>query len=225
MKPMHGVRDRANESTVAVWCGDYPLRRDDAFFVNAVRTGRLADEKARGKNVSVDRFDAAIEALRIEAPREGRVLVDEIEHRWRYPDAPPTLYVLTCEMAAEDGSILASKSSDLGPTAASTKVGQAKRSLAPRLSPYVRQGIINRVSIAEDSLALRIVIYGDGPAMVLEPELLEEAAKQGKPLRLVDQHGGRRRVGRESFVDVKMVAALGTFACARAVAVTRRAPL
>jgi hypothetical protein len=97
---------KADGSKVEVWCGNYPLRRDDGFFVNAVRTGRLADEKARGRDTPADRFAAEIGALREEAPPEGRVLVEEIEHRWRFPDALPTLYVLTCEMTAKDGSIL-----------------------------------------------------------------------------------------------------------------------
>jgi hypothetical protein len=81
------------------------------------------------------------------------------------------------------------------------------------------QGIINRVSIAEDSLALRVVIYGAGPAMMREPVLLKEAARLSARLELVDeQKVARRWVGRESFVGVEMVAALATFARERAVA-------
>lgn len=207
---------RGDEQPVRVWCGNYRFARHDPFFKRAVKAGQTyVDENARGKLVSAEGFRAEMGELRKMAPAEGHVLLDELEHRWAHPQAPPSLYVVTCEVCVHHRFALVAGAKKLGQEALSTKVGQASRSLAPRLSAYEDKEI-GGVSITRGSLALRVAIYGHGPTMVREGELKQFARKNGVLLERVDQGGARRPVTTESYAGVAMIEGICAFARERA---------
>lgn len=148
---------------VTVWGGSYRFVREDPFFARAVWVGqKYVDEKARGRLRSEGGFLEQMAALREAAPPNGGVLLDEMEHRWSHPEAPPTLYVLTMEVSVLGNAVLVADGKRLGQRARSIKVGEAGRSLAPRLWVYAGPRGVRRAEITPGSLALRAVVYGSG---------------------------------------------------------------
>lgn len=205
------TQNRRDEQPVRVWCGTYRFAHDP-FFTRAVKAGQIyVDANARGKQVSAERFRAEMNELRKIAPADGQVLLDELEHRWAYPQAPPALYVVTCDVCVPQRFALVAGDEELGQEALSTKVGQASRSLAPRISRYCKEGIAG-VSIPKGSLALRVVVYGHGPSMVREGELKQVAKKNGVRLERVDEGGERLPVTTETFAGDAMVDVISAFA-------------
>jgi hypothetical protein len=207
---------RGDEQSVRVWCGNYRFARHDPVFKRAVKVGQtFVDENARGKPVSAEGFRAEMGELRKLAPADGHVLLEELEHRWAYPQAPPSLYVVTSEVGVPHRFALVAGAEELGQEAHSTKVGRARRSLAPRVGQYDVRGFAG-VSITKDSVALRVVIYGHGLSMVSEGELKQVARKNGTLLERVDEGGARRPVTTESYAGVAMIEAICAFARGRA---------
>jgi hypothetical protein len=142
---------------------------------------------------------------------DGQVFLDELEHRWDNPDAPPTLYVLTCKVGVHHRSVLVAGDTKLGQEALSTKIGETRRSLAPRIRGY-HDGGFRGVSILSGSLVLRVVIYGVGSSMVCERELRRFAKENGTPVEWIDNGDVRRRVSSESFDGDGMIEAICTYA-------------
>ncbi len=209
---------RGIDEPIRVWCGNYRFASEDPFFSKAVKTGRACvDEKARGKPVSAKRFRAEMDVLRKMAPADGHVLLDDLEHRWDDPDAPPALYVVTCEVCVHQSFTLFAGAEALGQAALTSKVGQASRSLAPRIVVY-QEAEIRGVSITPGSLALRVAIYGHGPSMVSEGELKQVAKKNGMLLERVHESGARRPVTTESYAGDAIIEAIYAYACNRAAA-------
>jgi hypothetical protein len=209
---VEAVQSSPGDDQVTVWCGNYRFAREDPFLARAVKTGRTyVDPYVRGSPVSAEHFRAEMQALRKMAPADGRVLLDELEHRWANHQAPPALYVLTCEVCVPDRCELVAGEEEFGQAALSTKVGKAGRSLAPRIVRYAEEGI-KGVEIAKGSLALRVVIYGRGPAMMSERELKQVATKNATLLERVDEVGRRRAVTTESYAGVAIIKAVCAFA-------------
>lgn len=187
---------------INVWSGSYALSRDDPFLDRARRVGqKYVDEKARGRLSSEVGFHEQMAELREAAPPDGHVLLDEMEHRWAYPHAPPSLYVLTMKVSVAANAVLLAGDEKLGRYCESIKVGEAARSLAPRLLVYPGPYGLGGARIAPGSLVLRGVIYGSGRAMLIERDLQRHTKSICELLR-VEADGGRRwRVGSESYRD------------------------
>lgn len=202
---------------VKLWTGRFTLSLDDAFFIEAARTGRtFVDNHARGKPTSEAAFSESLAALRHEAPTEGQVLLDELEHRWSYPDAPPALYLLTCEARAHDGFTFMAGDRTLGLSSPITKLGEAKRSLAGRLARYAAQMGMKRVAFTDGSLVLRVAIFGRGSRMIQEREVKEIAKRTGTVLHHMHETGLRSRIGNESFVGESIIEPICALAAQRA---------
>jgi hypothetical protein len=92
-----------------------------------------------------------------------------------------------------------------------TKVGKAKHSVAARILRY-RTEELNRVSILKRSQALRVTIYGDGSAMLLERHVQEFARANGSRAEVIEPTGVRRDVSPEAYVGAAMVDAICAFA-------------
>ncbi len=198
---------------MTVWRGRLPITRRDPFFRGALDIGRsYVDGHARGKPVDAAAYLEEINALRATAPTGSEALLDELEHRWSYPDAPPGLYVLTFDLSVDEGFFVAGEE-NLGRRVSSTKVGRAKRSLVGRLALYDEKGIGRGMTIPDGSLTLRVAIFGHGPAMITESELTKEASLHARPLR---RTGGDGRVTSESYEGSAAVEPLGRFAQRRA---------
>jgi hypothetical protein len=151
-----------------------------------------------------------MESLRSIAPVDGQVLLDQLEHRWRHPRCPPSLYVLTCTLCAPDRGALVADDGNFVQELFCTKVGQAKRTVAARFPAYKRE-VLGGVSILEGSQTLRVMIYGDGSAMLLERKIQQFAKKIGSRAEVVEQ-GRVRYVGDETYVGVEMIDAICDFA-------------
>lgn len=107
------------------------------------------------------------------------VLIDELEHRWQFPGLPD-LYAISSQVIGDDPLRIDGK---LVPyPVLSVKVGEAERSLAPRLSTYVYSGQLSRGAMVEGTVELRLAVFGSGEAMVRERKLLKHAAKHAHPL-------------------------------------------
>jgi hypothetical protein len=200
------------ETEVTVWCGTYRVDRHDPFFSSAVNLGRrYVDPHVRGKQVPEDAFHAEVEVLRKAAPANGQVLLDELQHRWAYPSAAPALYALTCEVCVPADLVLIGATEELGRTTASTKIGKAARSLAPRLVRYDEEGIAG-VHLTKGSLVLRLVVYGHGQSMIREGELKQVASRNAPVLERADELGNRRQVTTESYAGAEVVNAICAYA-------------
>jgi hypothetical protein len=204
---MRGRGDRP----VTVWCGNYAFGRDDSVFPNVVDAARKYADKDPGQRPEEARFREEIESLRGVVPTDGQVLLDQLEHRWRHPYCPPCLYVLTCTLRAPEHGVLLDAAGEPVEELLCTKVGQAKRAVAARIERY-KSDVLGRVSILAGSPTLRIVIYGDGAAMLLEHEVQHVAKNHGLHAEVVEQSGVRRRVGDETYVGVGMIDAICAFA-------------
>jgi hypothetical protein len=144
------------------------------------------------------------------------VLLDQLDHRWRHPHCPACLYVLTCTLLAPDRGALVAATGELVQKLPCTKVGQAKRTVAARIDAYKSEPL-GGLEIAEGSPTLRIVIYGDGSAMLVERDLHKFARSIGSRVEVVEEDG-RRHFHRsdETYVGVEMIDALCAFAQERA---------
>jgi hypothetical protein len=159
-----------------------------------------------------------MDALRKMAPADAHVLLDELEHRWEYPKAPAALYGITFEVCVHQSFMLFAGAEAFGQEASTTKVGQARRSLAPRLAVY-EESEIRGVSITPGSLVLRVVLYGHSSSMVTEGELQNVAKTEGALLeRVHNKSGARRPVTSENYAGDAIVEAIGAFARGRATA-------
>jgi hypothetical protein len=173
-------------NSVTVWYGRLPLRDADRWFRRLVLIGqRYPDEHARfldGKrdvDVSLDAFLNEVRGLREIVPSEASVLIDELEHRWRFPEAP-SLYAISSMVI---GAVpLHAAGAPLAAQVLSIKLGKAKRSLAPRLSAYVTGGKLQRGRIVSGTVELRLVVFGSGEGMVRERDLLGRAREHAPRL-------------------------------------------
>jgi hypothetical protein len=191
---------------VTIWGGSYRFVREDPFFARLVWVGqKYVDEKARGRLRSESGFLDEMAALRKAAPPNGAVLLDEMEHRWSHPEAPPTLYVLTMEVCPLGSAVLIADGRKLGQRAQSIKVGKATRSLAPRLSIYTGPRGLLRGKVTPGSLVLRAAVYGRGPSMLFERDIQRYTSSICVRLEVDDDRGERRRVTSESYCDGKNV--------------------
>jgi hypothetical protein len=164
-------------SHVRAWHGRLPLRREP-FFDRLVHVGRkYPDSRGRGRQSPVSEFTNEIVGLREAAPSGAQVLIDELVHRWVFPTAPPSLYVLECS-----ASFVTPNNGESADPFEMTKIGQAARSLAPRFTGYTDVGMTD-LFVVPESISLRVLIYGHGSAMPIESEMKQAAARQGAKLR------------------------------------------
>jgi hypothetical protein len=91
-----------------------------------------------------------------------------------------------------------------------TKVGKAKRTVAARFPAYKTQ-VLGGVEIVGGTQTLRLMIYGDGSAMLLEREIQQFAGDIGSRAQVVEE-AGVRYVGNETYVGIEMADAICTFA-------------
>jgi hypothetical protein len=199
------------DAPLTAWCGRYQFGRDDLFFPRAVAIGQTYVDQRPEKRPSEASFLEDLEALRGGAPPDLEALVDQLEHRWTHPACPPSLYVLTFTLCAPEGGALISHGGRLVSRLLCTKVGKAEHSVAARILRY-RTEKLNRVSILKGSQALRVVIYGDGSAMLLEREVQQLARDNGSHAEVIEQAGVRRKVSPEAYVGAGMIDAICAFA-------------
>jgi len=205
------VKGPTGDTGVTVWSGSYQFGRDDFFLHRAVTVARKYVDKRPEKRPPEARFREALEGLRGIAPAEGLGLIDQLAHRWTYPDCPPCLYVLTCTLRAPDQGTLLDDADRPTQELVCTKVGQAKHTVAARLPSY-KTDVLGGVSVVDGTPTLRVLIYGNGSAMLLEREIQQVARSHGSRAQVVDETGVRRRVGSETYVGAGMIDALCTFA-------------
>jgi hypothetical protein len=200
------------DGRVTIWRGNYRFGADDTFFPSVVTIARkYVDKKPEQRPPSVD-FYEQLERLRASAPKDGHVLLDQLSHRWTHPQCPPALYVVTCVLCASEGTSLAGEGHDFVKELPCTKVGQARHSIAARIERYKTEPL-GGVTIVDSSPALRLVVYGDGPTMLLEREVQQVAQRAGSRAELVAEVDGRRQpVGRETYVGVGVCEAVSAFA-------------
>jgi hypothetical protein len=204
----------SRDGHLTVWSGEYAFGQDDSFFPAAVLLARKYSDKEPDRRRPEDEFRDALEALRSTAPKEGHVLLDQLEHRWRHPDCPPALYVLTLTLSAPDGGALVGADGQPVQGLVCTKVGEAKRTIAARIAAYKRQAL-GGVPVAPESPTLRAAIYGDGDAMLLESEV--QKAARGTAPRAAKTVDGQRfaYVGDETYVGLEVVDVVCALARAR----------
>jgi hypothetical protein len=201
---------KSRVAPITVWCGDYRFGEDNSFFPSVVKIARKYVDKELRTAATEVHFREALEALRRIAPFDGKILLDQLEHRWKHPDCPPSLYVLTCTLCAPDRGALLDHDANLVQELVCTKVGQAKRTVAARFPAYKTQ-VLGGVRISEGSQSLRVMIYGDGSAMPLEREIQQFARNVGSRAE-VAENGAVRYVGDETYVGVEMADAICAFA-------------
>jgi len=201
----------SRDGHLTVWHGDYAFGQDGVFFPAAVRLARKYADKEPNQRPPEAEFRKALVALRETAPQEGNVLLDQIEHRWRHPDCPPALYVLTLTLSAPRGGALVAADGQHVPKLVCTKVGEAKRTIAARIAAYKKQ-VLGGVPVATGSPTLRAAIYGDGEAMLLESQVQKVAiAAAPRATKALDGQG-LSFVGDETYVGLEVVDAVRTFA-------------
>ena len=204
------------DGMVQMWCGDYGFARDESFFPAAVRLANRHAGREPDKRPPETEFRRELERLQAIAPDGGRALLDQIEHRWTYPDCPPALYVLTCTLQAPPEAALVDDNGSLVQELRCTKVGKAKRTVAARLNRYMHDPLAG-VPIVAGSHDLRLLVWGRGPSMILEREIQRVARQAGSSAMVVAESGPPRRVGPETFVGLVPIETLSTFARERAV--------
>jgi hypothetical protein len=212
-----GAKIRRGDAPIAVWSGSYRFGDDDSFFPAVVKFAREYADKKLERRPPEARFLEELESLRSIAPLAGQVLLDQIEHRWRHPLCLPSLYVLTCTLRAPARGSLVEDSANLAQEILCTKVGQARHTVAARMARYKTE-VLGGVHIVEGSQNLRAVIFGDGPAMLLERDIKEVARNIGRRAEVADETGVRRRVGSETYVGVEIIDPICAFARQRCVA-------
>lgn len=116
---------RRRAAPIAVWCGDYRYGGEDFFFRQAVAAGRKYVDKTPEQRPPERPFREELERLRSIAPAEGSVLLDQLEHRWRHPDCPPSLYVVTCTLSAPEGGAMVAGAAESVQELLCSKVGAA----------------------------------------------------------------------------------------------------
>jgi hypothetical protein len=205
------------QSALTVWSGAYRFAMEDPFFRRASWVGqRYVDRKGKDAVVSESSFRSEMDELRETAPHDAEVLLEDLEHRWLTPQAPPTLYVLDCALVTESSCVFQADGRRLGRRVTCTKVGEALRSLAGRLTEYDRRRILGQASITPQSLVLRAVIFGYGDLMLSETEVQRVARANGSPLMRFDKSGRRLPGSSETYVGGAIVEAICAFARQRA---------
>ena len=106
---------------------------------------------------------------------------------------PALSYVVTFTLCAPEGGALVGRGGRHVPRLLCTKVGKAKHSVAARILRY-RTEKLNRVCILKRSQVLRVAIYGDGSAMLLERDVHELARANGSRAEVIEPIGERRDV-------------------------------
>jgi hypothetical protein len=203
------MRRRALQGGVKVWCGDYQFGGDDLFLHRAASVGRRYVDREPESRPPKVAFREALEDLRDDAPLEGQALIDQLVHRWANPDSPPCLYVLTCTLRAPEGAALLDGGARVKELVC-TKVGRAKRTVAARLPRY-KTDVLGGVPVIDGSPSLRVLVYGEGPTMLMEHQMQQFARARGVRAQVVDETG-QRRVGSETYVGSGLVDALCSFA-------------
>src|SRR5437868_2291402 len=95
------------DAPIAVWCGNYAFGDDDYFFPSVVTIARKYVDKEPERRPPEPRFREELEGLSGIAPVDAQGLLDQLEHRWRHPHSPASLYVLACTLRApERGALL-----------------------------------------------------------------------------------------------------------------------
>jgi hypothetical protein len=198
---------------VNAWSGNLPFSLRDPVSKQAVEIGRkYVDPYAQGKTVDAAAFEDAMAALREVAPPRTNAIVDELEFRCVNRAAPPALYVITHTVESRAaGRNLIAENRQVGSRVWSTKVGKAKRSLAPRLAVYLERGY-NHSKIPDGTLSLRLVIYGNGRAMPSEPDIQRVARGHADRLYCECADGVTRPVSRESYFGTGVLKPLTDFA-------------
>lgn len=200
---------------ITVWCGNYGFRCDDPFFTGVVKAGRDYADKEPEQRPPEKTFRKELERLRTRAPDDALVLLDQLEHRWKYPACPPALYVLTCTLLAPDGGSVVDEDGRRREKLLCTKVGRAKRTVAPRIERYTWDRL-GGLWPEPGGHTLRVVIYGDGSTMLLERQVQAVARDRGSRARAIDRDGALRRVGSETYAGVGLADAICAFAQAHA---------
>jgi hypothetical protein len=201
-------------SRVAVWKGSYEFGRDTVFFPRLVQICRRYADNEPNKRPSEASFFDELRGLRDIAPYEASGLLDQIEHRWEHPHCPPALYVVTCTLRVPEGSRFVADSSGVASELPCAKLGQAKRTIAPRIARYTRD-VLGGIEVVEGSQVLRVIVFGDGDAMLLERDLKRIAHGVSAQAMVSDASGRRRSVGDETYVGHDIVDALAAYAESR----------
>jgi hypothetical protein len=211
----HADVERGSPDPAEYWFGNYQFGRDRSFFAEVVNVARRYVDREPDRRPSDASFQTELGRLRSIASKAGRGLVDQLEHRWLHPDCPPALYVITYTLRAPAGEALVDEDERLVQELPCTKLGKAKRTVAARIERYTWD-VVGGVSIADRSQDLRVLIYGHGPTMVHEREILKVARLNGSRAEVVNGRQLRRRVGSETYKGVDLVEALSTFVRERA---------
>lgn len=196
----------SRDGHLRVWHGYYAFGQDNTFFPAAVLLARKYADKEPDQRPPEVEFRKALDALRETAPKGGTALLDQIEHRWLRPDCPPALYVLSLTLSAPQGGALIAADGQHVQELVCTKVGEAKRTIAARIT-YYKTRLLGGVRVATGSPTLRAAIYGDGDAMLLESEV-QKAARAAAPRAAKVIDGERDDVGDETYVGLEAVDAV-----------------
>jgi hypothetical protein len=159
----------------------------------------------------------------------GSAVLAQLEYRWRNPDASSSLYAITLTLRAPEGTSLVAQGSKavengrlvegakLVKELRCTKIGETSFSVARRMETYADPNEpLGGVTVLAGSQNLRIVIYGEGALMPSQREMKEEAVRHGAARAWwVDEFGGVRPVGSETYVGVKIIRPLCAFVAER----------
>lgn len=205
------------------WWGNLPFSLEDPVSRQALAIGqKYVDPYTRAYDAGSAAaaaflcahgagFTTAIAALRDLARPVQNVLLDELEFRWANPDAPEGLYVITHEVEPRgSGCSLIADHKRVGTRAWSTKVGKAKRSLVGRLAGY--RNAYRHALIPDATLSVRVVIYGAGVRMPVEPDIQRVARSNAVRLYTECTDGVTRAVSRESYFGLEVLIPLTAFA-------------
>lgn len=207
------MQSRRSVVATSVWCGTYGFGRDDHFFPAAVAAARRYADKEPDRRPPEGRYREELARLRSIAPPEGQVLLDQLDQRWEDPNCPPALYVVTLTLRAPDGACLFDGTDRPVNELRCTKLGQAEKTLAARITRYKTEPL-NRVPIVAGSQELRVAIYGS--TMLSEDDIKTVATESGGvPVKWIDKDGRRFTVSgtrKETYVGVELVDAICAFA-------------
>ena len=204
--------NRRGDPPLTVWRGSYRFGRSDSFFNRVVTFAKQSANREPEKRPPEADFLAELEGFRAIAPVNGRVLLDQIEYRWRHPDCSDALYAITCTLLAPPHRALIAESGEHVQELPCIKIGKARRCVAARLKRY-NVDPINRVWLARGSQTLRVLVYGDGDKM-LDEDAIKKFAKRsgGSYAYVIEETGRQRKVSPEVFVGARVIDAI----CARA---------
>jgi hypothetical protein len=202
-----------HDGATTLWCGEYRFGQDD-FLRRADGVARKYVNKPEAARPPEPTFHAAMAILRRFAPVEATAVVEQLEHRWAHPNCPKALYALTCSLRprGEGGALLDNDGTHVQELLC-TKVGSAKNTIADRLMLYRKKGEpLGGADVVPGSQVLRMVVYGRGPAMIVERQLQHLARGHATRAQRVDAAGKVDDVGSETFIGSEVLATLQRFA-------------